>query len=163
MKSHLGRSAQEHAVQAADVTFVENSQIPAFQLIQVLCVGSGCKYPRGVLGVHFGSHRRKCENSLYSQFLNVLHELSTKWILAEWRLCFPNKYQQVVLLIWVFPDKQTISRPPRGLNDSVFHIDVVNVDQVSGFEFGDRSHAEFRKEIDARIDGDVPHPRPHGY
>ena len=131
-----------------------------FKLRETLCFDGRAENARLMLGPHLRAHRRKGKDSPHAQFLGVTDELRTKCPTLGWRLRFADKYDQIVLLLRVLPQKQPTARQAPVDDQPLFHLDALEVEKLSRWKLGEQVHAQFCHQVVAGADGHGAHPRP---
>ncbi len=81
-------------------------------------------------GMHLSCHGCERKDAFDSQLECFIDQTSAERMLADGRLLFTDKYEDVMTTSRIFPGKQLVSGQTDRLNQSFAYVDVIDVKQL---------------------------------
>ena len=101
------------------------------QLGQEFGIGGGDEDARRAGGMHLRRQGRERVNPFHTEGLGKLDQPVTENVPAHGWLRFADENDEIMLTARIVPDEQPALRQAAGLDQAVFHLDMVDVKQLS--------------------------------
>ena len=134
----LGRGAEQHAVEPADVAVFQDLQFQPLSSSRPSSSVAAPKTRERVLRVHLRGHRREGEDALDAQVLGVARSAwRQNGYLPMRRLGLAEEDDEVVLRFGSVQTKKRLRGRRPGWMTPLLDLDLVDVEEVAGLELGD--------------------------